>query len=109
MSISKEDKAKISKEKIIGAAYTLANEGRALFELTRVGVAMEAGCAPSLINHYFGNGLGQVRSGVVSLAVKNRNWGLIAAALYLGETEAENLPREIKEKALQEGKRGALA
>jgi AcrR family transcriptional regulator len=78
-------------KEIINAGITLA-EGMPLHEITREKVADQAGCAVSLINHYFGT-VQDLKDAIIKKGVSTNNSKLIAAGFIANSKHVRNLSK----------------
>lgn len=86
-----------SKASILDAALSIGRElGMPL--LSRESVARRAGCAPSLVSHYFGT-VPELKQAVMREAIAREDLPLVAAGLAVGDTIAKTAPFELRQRA----------
>lgn len=86
------------RESILAAAVEVAKSQR-LAEMTRAGVAREAGVAPGLVSHYFGD-MAALRAEIMTQAVREGILAIVAEGLALRDPIAQAAPEELKFNAL---------
>lgn len=88
----------MSKEHILEVAYTIAQRD-GFGNLTRDGVAAEAGVAMGSVNHHWVK-MSALREAVMQRAVEEENLELIGQGMALGDSVAKSAPLELRTRAL---------
>ena len=86
------------REEILTAALNVA-ENVGYRQITREQVAINAGCAESLISSYFGT-MEKFRRTIMRAAVKNEHLHIIAQGLVVGDNHAKKADQALRAKAM---------
>lgn len=88
----------MSKEHILNTAYDMAiRDG--FYNITRDGVAAEAGVAMGSVNHHYGT-MDTLRDEVIRRAVDENQLGILAQALMRGNPIAMTVSKKLQVEAL---------
>lgn len=88
----------MTKERILDVAYSMAlSDG--FNNLTRDGVAVQAGVAQGTVNHHFKT-MDALRNDIVTRAIEQRELSILAQALARGNKVALTAPKELQLEAL---------
>ena len=90
-------KADERKKQILDAAIRLS-EQEGYIKVSRGDIADLAGCAPSLVAHYFGT-MTQLHRAIMSAAVHRENLSILAQGLSIGDSKARSAPSTLRTRA----------
>ena len=86
------------REEILTAALNVA-ENVGYRQLTREQVAINAGCAESLVSSYFGT-MDKFKRTIMRAAVKSENLHIIAQGLVVGDKHAQKAEPDLRSRAM---------
>jgi AcrR family transcriptional regulator len=92
-------KPEVRKEELLDAALALAKK-HGYQNVTRNQIAEKVACAPSLIHHYF-NTMNQLRRAIISAAIHQKEFTVLAQGLAAKEPKALAAPIALREAAAQ--------